>query len=573
MRYLALACDYDGTLARRGAVAESVLAALARLRATGRKTILLTGRRLGELLAILPRPDLFDRIIAENGAVLYRPVGREERWLAEPPPAAFVEHLQGMGVKPLSVGRVIVSTSASHEHAVLDAIRDLQLELRIAFNKGAVMVLPPEIGKATGLRAALRELGMSTHEVVGIGDAENDHSFLAQCECSAAVADAVPSLKARVDRVTRGENGSGLIEIIDGLVSDDLRHLDAHLTRRHVLVGTSDDGAGEEVRIPPYGLNVLVAGPSGAGKTTLAMALLEQLAEQFYQYCIVDPEGDYTRFAESIALGDANRPPSIAEALHVLENPDTNVSVNLLGISLADRPAFLELFFPRLQAMRAHTGRPHWIVVDEAHHLWPAAWGPVSLTFPQEAGELLLVTLHPDELSPAILSCIDVVIAVGTIPESVLLGFAAAVGEPPPPMPAPASPGSVIVWHRRAGAAPRWVRPARGRTEHLRHVRKYAEGNLGADKSFYFRGPEGKLNLRARNLLLFVEIAEGVDDPTWLHHLERGDYSAWFRDAIKDEALSATAGAIEGRADLSPRDSRALIRDAIAARYTLPARP
>ena len=46
------------------------------------------------------------------------------------------------------------------------------------FNKGAVMILPSGVNKATGLAAALEELGLSPHNVVGVGDAENDHAFL-----------------------------------------------------------------------------------------------------------------------------------------------------------------------------------------------------------------------------------------------------------------------------------------------------------------------------------------------------------------------------------------------------------
>jgi hypothetical protein len=53
------------------------------------------------------------------------------------------------------------------------------------------------------------------------------------------------------------------------------------------------------------------------------------------------------------------------------------------------------------------------------------------------------------------------------------------------------------------------------------------------DKSFYFRGPAGNLNLRAQNLVLFNQMAEGVDDETWLYHLRRGDHSRWFREASR----------------------------------------
>jgi hypothetical protein len=91
---------------------------------------------------------------------------------------------------------------------------------------------------------------------------------------------------------------------------------------------------------------------------------------------------------------------------------------------------------------------------------------------------------------------------------------------------------------------------------------------LGEDKSFYFRGPEQKLNLRAQNLQIFTQLAGGVDDQTWLHHLRRGDYSRWFREAIKDEELARVAAAVEQQRDVSPDESRAVIKSAIEQRYT-----
>jgi len=43
----------------------------------------------------------------------------------------------------------------------------------------------------SGLDAALNAMGLSEHNVVGVGDAENDHAFLAHCEFSVAVANAL----------------------------------------------------------------------------------------------------------------------------------------------------------------------------------------------------------------------------------------------------------------------------------------------------------------------------------------------------------------------------------------------
>jgi hydroxymethylpyrimidine pyrophosphatase-like HAD family hydrolase len=225
MRYRAFATDYDGTLATHGGVDEPTLAALRRLRQTGRKLVMVTGRELDELLGVFPHADLFDRIVAENGALLYRPEGREERPLAERPPEAFVAELQMRGVAPISMGRVIVATWEPHETTVLDVIRDLGLELHVIFNKGAVMILPSGVNKATGLATALDELGISPGDTVAIGDAENDHAFLESCGVGVAVSNALPALKERADFVTAGSHGAGVAELIDALIADDLQSM------------------------------------------------------------------------------------------------------------------------------------------------------------------------------------------------------------------------------------------------------------------------------------------------------------------------------------------------------------
>jgi hypothetical protein len=229
VRYLALACDYDGTLARQGRVDEPTLAALRRVLASGRKLILVTGRELDDLQSVFSHLELFEWVVAENGALLYRPATREENLLGESPPPRFVAALRDQGVQPLSVGRVIVATWRPHEHKVLQVIHDQGLELQIIFNKDAVMVLPAGVNKATGLAAALREMKLSQLNVVGVGDAENDHAFLSACGCSAAVANALPALKERADLVTRRDHGAGVAELIDLLVGNDLAGLEDRL--------------------------------------------------------------------------------------------------------------------------------------------------------------------------------------------------------------------------------------------------------------------------------------------------------------------------------------------------------
>ena len=221
MQYLALCCDYDGTLATDGALTVSTIAALERLIASGRRLVMVTGRELDDLQSVCPRLDLFDYVVAENGALLYHPVSRIEKTLADPPPEKFIATLHERGVKPISVGRVIVATWEPHETAVLEVIRDLGLELQVIFNKGAVMVLPTGVNKATGLTYVLGQMDISAQNAVAVGDAENDHAFLALCGLKVAVANALPSLKEAADFVTRADHGAGVEELIDQLLRDD----------------------------------------------------------------------------------------------------------------------------------------------------------------------------------------------------------------------------------------------------------------------------------------------------------------------------------------------------------------
>jgi HAD superfamily hydrolase (TIGR01484 family) len=100
VRYLALACDYDGTLAEDGQVADSTVAALGRLRKSGRKLLLVSGRQLDDLIGIFPQIHLFDVVVAENGAVLYEAATRDVQSLVDPPPEEFVQELRAARREP-----------------------------------------------------------------------------------------------------------------------------------------------------------------------------------------------------------------------------------------------------------------------------------------------------------------------------------------------------------------------------------------------------------------------------------------------------------------------------------------
>jgi hydroxymethylpyrimidine pyrophosphatase-like HAD family hydrolase len=405
MRYRALATDYDGTLAHDGRVDDRTAGALERLRASGRRLVLVTGRIRADLERVFPRVDLFDLVVAENGATLWRP-GGDERLLAPPPPVAFVELLRARGV-PLDVGHVVVATREPHDAAVLDAIHELGLDLQLVFNKGAVMVLPPAVTKASGLAAALEALGVTEHEVVAAGDAENDIVMLTASECAVAVANALPSVKRAADHVTAGARGAGVVEVVEALLADDLASVDP--PRHRVELGTLDAAP---VAVSPWGTRVVVGGAPESARA--ARTIVERVNERGYQVCLVHA-GAFGRVRGLAPIGSAERAPQVEEVGALLAVARASVAVDLAGMPAGERPRFLARLALAMCALRERTGRPHWLALDEAHHLVPREVDGVAHATLRASGSLLVVTEHPDALSDVILRATQVVIGAAPI--------------------------------------------------------------------------------------------------------------------------------------------------------------
>lgn len=248
MRFHALACSYDSTIAGHGRVDPATTAALRRVVASGRHLILLSRRPLPELLAELPSA-LFVMVVADNGAVLYHP------------------------------------DTEQIEHLVPD---------------------PAAADKTVGLRAALTALGLSPRNLVAVGAAANDLAYLQHAEFSVAVANAAMALREQVDHVTTGEAGAGVSELVTALITGDLASLKPRRPRR-ILVGANL--AGTQFTIPVHGTNLLLAGTSGSGKSTLMTGLLERINIQGYQFCALDPEGDHQHFPGADHFGDRHHAP------------------------------------------------------------------------------------------------------------------------------------------------------------------------------------------------------------------------------------------------------------------------
>jgi hydroxymethylpyrimidine pyrophosphatase-like HAD family hydrolase len=565
MWFHVLACDYDGTLATLGRIAPETMAALGRVRESGRRVLLITGRQFEDLLAVCPEIDFFDLVVAENGAVLYEPRTRKVHDLAAPPAAAFIAALEHQGV-PFATGRVIVATVVPHETAILDTIRRLGLELQIIFNKESVMVLPSGISKESGLLEALGRLGVSAHNTVGVGDAENDHAFLRRSGFAVAVANSVPSLAEEADLVTRAPNGAGVRELIDGPLLRDLEEYRTHLLERAIALGTTDDGS--PLAFPVRGPNLLITGPSGSGKSTLAGLFVERLVHEHYVICLLDPEGDYRTLAEHegivvLTSEGGTTDARAAEIERLLRHRSTSVALDMSGLDREEKIRATARFLHAVQRLRTETGAPHWVIIDEAHHVFPPGGSPAQEMFDFEWTGVCLITNEPQLVAPEVLRVARHVFSTSLEAVSTVLPFLPGGDVPGGPL----EPGEALdVTLEDEGVSVRRFRVARRETAHKRHVKKYATGRLPPERSFRFRGPEGALDLVAHNLETFTMLAKGVDEATWLHHLRNGDVARWLREQIKDPELADEVAALAIRDD--GVDTRRTALEAIARRYT-----
>jgi hydroxymethylpyrimidine pyrophosphatase-like HAD family hydrolase len=577
MRYHVLAVDYDGTIAQDGRVTAATLEALTRLRNSGRKLILVTGRRLEPLIELLPDLSLFNSIVAENGALVFDPESGREILLAAPPPPEFAAELRRRSVTRMETGRCIVALWQPDQHVALQVIQEIGLELQIIFNKDAVMVLPSGINKAAGLRLALRELGLSSWNAVAVGDAENDEAMLRTCGASAAVANAIDAVKDIADIVLNQPRGSGVEELVEDILATDLRHLEYRTLAartstlrapnpRGIVIGNRLDGT--PFTIAEYGESILVTGGPGGGKSKLAISMLERLTPRGVQCCIIDPEGDYEGMESSITLGNAERVPSVEEVLGVLERPGDHCTVSMFSMDAADRPAYFQKLFHGLTELRSRTGRPHWIVVDEAHYAVPQGWQPAEDWGDAKLQGMMFITAYHDRLADALLRHVDWIVSIAEKPETPIRELCKALGEPQPKLEPPEDQQAhqALAW-RRGDDKLIWFTRISPQSDARRHSHSHYEGEMDEHLQFVFRGPEANLNLTTENIKQFVHIGGGVDDATWSFHKNANDYSRWIRDVIKDSDVADEIEQIENDQSLSIVDSRSKILETISNRF------
>lgn len=567
-----LALDFDGTSTTDGNLCPAIAAAACAARARGITVLLVTGRVCEELRALCPDLSFVDAVVAENGAVIWFPALDRTIQLGAAPPQAVLGELRSRHVS-FHAGDVVVGTSAFHAGDVLDMVRCFALDSQLVFNRGSVMLLPSGVNKAAGIRRALAELGRSEHNLIAFGDAENDLPMFAAAELAVTVRGASEAVVARADACTTQRDGAGVAEFILRLLRLDGRAPTPD--RRRVVLGRCADGA--PVHLPASGTNVMLIGDPHSGKSWLAGLLAEQLLEQEYLLCIIDPEGEYlplSRRPRTLLLGGSVALPEPTGVSDLLASEPISLVLSLAGRSVEGQRHWVATTLPLLQRQSAATGVPHWTLIDEAHCFFPRGGsaecgsldGPMNFVF---------ATYRPSLVSSAVHDAIGAYLITSTTMEEeryFLTTMLQAKG------PRDLSPSQVLeqLEARHAGLltlgpnGSRWqvFTPGRRLTGHAHHARKYADGHLPEEQAFRFLH-NGTVLAVARNLRDFHRGIRSVSIESLRHHLLSGDFSRWSAYVVGDEQLSRGLRRIESTVRCGATINRGEILAEIESEYRI----
>jgi hydroxymethylpyrimidine pyrophosphatase-like HAD family hydrolase len=576
MKFSVLALDYDGTIAREGKLDPEVRASIEEARARGIAVVLVTGRILSDLRQVAGSLDVFDAVVAENGAVLAFPGGRT-RVLGRSPPAALLDELRRQRVD-FAIGDCVLETDASAASRILAAVQKLELPLVLAFNRSRVMLLPQGISKGTGLREALDTLRLSLHNCIAIGDAENDYQLLEACEIGVAVGWGSKALREIADEVLTGTGPAAVAEYIRRVINN-TRLPPSQVAHHRVLLGETTDGHPLEMAI--HGRVLLIAGDPRSGKSWVTGLFCEQLILQGYCLCIIDPEGDYAALEalpSVVVFGGDEPPPRLSDVARALRYPDISVIIDLSRATHPEKVNYLRALLPMVAGLRRDTGQPHWIVVDEAHYFLhePDFRQQMDL----ELAGYMLVTYRVSNLYPDLLKAVESIVVTQITDSREAQVLATMYGQP----------GEVSEWESvlrgltideaavlpQVDARERKLKKftvAARLTPHVRHRSKYLEVPMPEHHGFVFTFNARPFGSTARTLKEFVTMLGQVPSASLDGHARRGDFSRWIAEVFGDQPLAAEIRKVELRYRSGEiRDSTKLCESLIASireRYEL----
>ena len=573
MKFGVLALDYDGTIARDGVLDPDVKAAIKEARGRGIVVIIVTGRILSELRKAAGDLDFVDAVVAENGAVLAFPNG-QSRLTGHLPPKVFFDELRHNGIEFKS-GQCIVEADAATAPRILAAIRKLELPLVMLFNRSRLMVLPPATSKGTGLREVLNTFRLSAHNAIAIGDAENDHDLLAECEIAVAVGWGSATLQAEANEIVRGDGPGAVAAYIQRAAKEAKLPFD-RIGRHRINLGT--DQGGRSLAIAVHGRDILVVGEPQSGKSWVTGLACEEMILQGYCVCVIDPEGDYgglESLTGVVVLGGDGLPPEMPEVARALRHFDLSVVIDLSRVPYEEKVSYLRALLPMLASLRRATGLPHRIVVDEAHYFLHDP--NVRHLLDMELGAYTLVTYRPSDLHPDLRAGMEVVVAKRlTDPQEVQTLLTMVRNRDVEPKWTTILAGldigdaALLPGAEEAEGELRRFKLLPRLTPHVRHRTKYFDVQLAGGQEFVFTENGKAIGPPARSLKQFVSLLDSEPVQLLGEHTRRGDFSQWIADVFHDSRLASDVRKIEQRYRLGHLDDvRPEMAKLIQERYGL----
>ena len=573
MKFGVLALDYDGTIARDGVLDPDVKAAIKEARGRGIVVIIVTGRILSELRKAAGDLDFVDAVVAENGAVLAFPNG-QSRLTGHLPPKVFFDELRHNGIEFKS-GQCIVEADAATAPRILAAIRKLELPLVMLFNRSRLMVLPPATSKGTGLREVLNTFRLSAHNAIAIGDAENDHDLLAECEIAVAVGWGSATLQAEANEIVRGDGPGAVAAYIQRAAKEAKLPFD-RIGRHRINLGT--DQGGRSLAIAVHGRDILVVGEPQSGKSWVTGLACEEMILQGYCVCVIDPEGDYgglESLTGVVVLGGDGLPPEMPEVARALRHFDLSVVIDLSRVPYEEKVSYLRALLPMLASLRRATGLPHRIVVDEAHYFLHDP--NVRHLLDMELGAYTLVTYRPSDLHPDLRAGMEVVVAKRlTDPQEVQTLLTMVRNRDVEPKWTTILAGldigdaALLPGAEEAEGELRRFKILPRLTPHVRHRTKYFDVQLAGGQEFVFTENGKAIGPPARSLKQFVSLLDSEPMHSLGEHARRGDFSQWIANVFHDSRLASGVRKIEQRYRLGHLDDvRPEMAKLIQERYGL----
>lgn len=565
MRLRVIATDYDGTVATDGQLHPDVRAAIRAARQRGVLVVIVTGRILSELRDVTGGLDFVDGVVAENGAVISM-AGGHTMQLGPPPPMSLITALTKRGID-FKVGRCVVEMDAGFADVAMSLIREQELPLAITFNRQRMMLLPASISKCSGLRELLGALGVSRHNTLGIGDAENDHELLRCCEYGVAVEWGSDYLKQHADEVICGEGPRDVgvyIQQVSKSICIPLEHGSHHKIVLEAIEGQTP------FEVVIRGRNILIAGDTQSGKSWLAGLLVEQMIFQGYTVYVFDPEGDYSSLGtlpNTVVMGGGRMLPEGDDLLMFLHQ-GLSVVLNLSHLDHEQKSKYVQDHLPLVAKFRRQRGFPHRILIDESHYFLNAASSSMLLDL--DLGAYTLVTWRPSELGASVLQSIDITAVTRLAEKSEVDALAQLAGESTDPARwyeqlanLAINEAALLPPATESNGAPRRFHVAPRLTQHVRHCTKYLDSPVSAEKAFVFSEGGTPVGPVAST---FCELQSGIDQCSLSviqGHLSRHDFSRWIGHVFGDNEFASVVRMLETKHQSS--DSILAFRDELAS--------